>query len=218
MGVKRLVTYSDGTFEVPLNALRKYEKKLARAQRLFARKTKFSNNWRKQKVRIAKLHKKIADTRADFLHKLTTTISKNHAVVVMEDLRVKNMTRLASGSIDKPGRNVRAKSGLNKAILDQGWGMFRAMLEYKLAWRDGSLVFVPPQHTSQTCSDSSCEHTAKENRVSQECFVCVACSLIIHADHNAALNILAAGLAASACGGGKAQAPPAKQEPTKRAA
>ena len=216
MGVKRLLTYSDGKHEPSINVLRKYEKKLAKAQRLLARKAKFSNNWRKQKARIATLQKKIADTRADYLHKLSTTISKNHALVVMEDLRVKNMARSASGSIDSPGRNVRAKSGLNKAILDQGWGMFRVMLEYKLGWAGGELRFVPPHHTSQACS--ACGHTAKESRISQERFVCVQCGLRIHADHNAALNILAAGLAATACGAGRACASVMKQEPAKVAA
>jgi len=216
MGVKRLLTYSDGGYEDPINVLRKYEKKLAREQRRLSRKTKFSNNWRKQKARIATLHKKIADTRADFLHKLSTTISKNHALVVMEDLRVKNMTRSASGTLDNPGRNVRAKSGLNKGILDQGWGMFRVMLEYKLGWAGGELRLVPPHHTSQTCS--ACGHTAKESRTSQERFVCVQCGLRIHADHNAALNILAAGLAATACGAERACASVMKQEPAKVAA
>jgi putative transposase len=216
MGVARLLTYSDGTHEPAVNVLRIHQKKLAKEQRKLSRKTKFSNNWRKQKARIARLHKRIADTRADFLHKLTTTISKNHALVVMEDLRIKNMTRSASGSLNNPGRNVRAKSGLNKAILDQGWGMFRTMLEYKLAWAGGELRLVSPHHTSQRCS--ACGHTAKESRISQECFVCVACGLRIHADHNASLNILAAGLAATACGAERACASVSKQEPTRVAA
>ena len=216
MGVKRLVTFSDGDFVSPITALHMYEKKLAKEQRILARKTKFSRNWHKQKARLAKLHKKIADIRADDLHKLTTTISKNPAVVVMEDLRVQNMPRSASGTLENPGRNVKAKSGRNKAILDQGWGMFLVMMGYKTVWAGGELRLVPPQHTSQTCSPCGC--TDKRNRPSQESFVCVRCGMSMHADHNAALNVLAVGLTASACGGGKALAPSLKQEPSKVAA
>ena len=216
MGVTRLVTFSDGSYVSPINVLRMYEKKLARAQRCLSRKTKFSRNWHKQKDRIARLYRKIADIRADFLHKLTTTISKNHAVVVMEDLSVKNMTRSASGTLENPGRNVKAKSGLNKAILDQGWCMFRGMLEYKLGWCGGELTLVPPQYTSQTCN--SCGSISRENRLSQERFSCVSCGMSMHADHNAAMNILAVGLTAPACGGRKALALPLNQEPPRFAA
>lgn len=132
-------------------------------------------------------------------------------VVVMEDLRVKNMRASASGSLERPGRNIRAKSGLNKSILDQGWYEFRRQIGYKLDWAGGMLILVPPQYTSQTCH--ACGNVAKANRVSQACFICTACSYAGNADHNAALNILAAGHAVSACGAGKAQAPVAKQEP-----
>ena len=86
------------------------------------------------------------------------TICKKHAVVVLEDLRVSNMSRSAKGNIEEPGRNVAAKSGLNKAILDQGWHGFRLMLEYKQAWRGGDVVAVDPWNTSRTCPE--CGHIA----------------------------------------------------------
>jgi putative transposase len=124
---------------------------------------------------------------------------------------VKNMSASASGSLESPGRNVRAKSGLNKSILDQGWFEFRRQLGYKLAWNGGMLLLIPPQYTSQTCH--KCGNVDKNNRVSQASFVCTACGHSANADHNAALNILAAGQAVSACGAGKAQAPAMKQEP-----
>ena len=211
MGVACFAALSDGTMLTPLNSFRKHEKKLAAMQRHLSRKTKFSSNWNKQKARVSKLHKKIAGVRNDFLHKATANISKNHAMVVMEDLKVRNMSRSASGSLENPGRNVRAKAGLNKSILDQGWFEFRRQLGYKLAWSGGTLLVVPPQYTSQTCH--VCGNVDKENRASKAQFVCTACGHSANADVNAALNILAAGQAVSACGAGKAQAPVLKHEP-----
>ena len=93
-----------------------------------ARKQKFSNNWKKAKAKVTRIHIDIANARRDFLHKHSTTISKNHAVVVVEDLQVRAMSKSAKGTVEQPGKNVAAKSGLNRAILDQGWGAFRTML------------------------------------------------------------------------------------------
>jgi len=84
-------------------------------------KKRGSNNWKKQKREIAKLHHIIRNVRQDFLHKLSTDISKNHAKVYVEELQIRNMSASAKGTVEQPGRNVRAKSGLNKSILDQGW-------------------------------------------------------------------------------------------------
>ena len=214
MGITSFATLSDGTALAPINSLRKHQRKLAKLQRSLSRKTKFSANWYKAKARISRIQKKIADSRKDYLHKATTPISKNHAIVVVEDLKVKNMSASASGNMDNPGHSVRAKSGLNKAILDQGWFEFRRQLGYKLAWQGGTLLVVPPQYTSQTCSQCGC--IDKANRPTQARFKCIACGFETNADHNAALNILAAGLAVSACGVEKAQASTMKQEPTCR--
>ena len=211
MGIARFVTTSDGTYIEPLNSFRKHEKKLRKIQRKLSRMQKFSSNWQKQKLKLQKQHRKIANVRNDFLHKHTTAISKNHAVVVMEDLKVRNMSRSASGTIEQPGRNVRAKSGLNKSILDQGWFEFRRQLTYKLSWLGGALILIPPQHTSQTCSHCGC--VDRSSRQTQSRFKCTACGFEINADYNAALNILAAGHAVSACGAGRAQTPAWKQEP-----
>ena len=216
MGVARFATLSDGSFIKPLHSFRKHEKKLATLQRKLARRTKFSANWQKLKAKIQRLHRIIANVRNDFLHKTTTIISKNHALVVIEDLKVRNMSRSASGTVEAPGRNVRAKAGLNKSILDQGWFEFRRQLAYKLAWLGGQLHVVPPQYTSQTCSRCGC--VDKNNRPTQARFMCTACGFESNADHNAALNILAAGQAVTACGAGRAQAPALKQEPAYGAA
>ena len=216
MGVARFATLSDGSAIKPLNSFRKYEKKLAALQRKMAKRVKFSANWNKLKNRIQRLHRKIANVRSDFLHKSTTAISKNHAVVVIEDLKVRNMSRSASGTREEPGRQVRAKADLNKSILDQGWFEFRRQLAYKLAWLGGTLLVVPPNYTSQTCSRCGC--VDKQNRPTQALFKCTACGFEANADFNAALNILAAGHAAAACGAGRAWAPALKQEPAYGAA
>ncbi len=150
MGIARFATMSDGTFLAPLNSFRKHEVKLRRAQRAMSRKTKFSNNWKKAKARIQRIHACIGNARLDYLHKATTTISENQAMVCIEDLKVRNMSKSAAGTTEQLGKNVKAKSGLNKAILDQLVRVGR-QLEYKLAWNGGWLIAVPPQHTSRTC-------------------------------------------------------------------
>jgi putative transposase len=206
-GVKQFAVLSDGTFHEPLNAFKKLEHKLAKEQQRLARKTNRSNNWQKQKNRITRLHIRIADMRNDYLHKLSTTISKNHAAVVLEALKVKNMSASVKGTIEMPGRKVRQKSGLNKAILDQGWGNFRLFLEYKQARQGGMVIYVNPVYTSQTCS--RCGHVHSDNRKSRSEFVCQSCGLAIHADFNAAINISRAGHAQLACQANGESMPPA---------
>ena len=173
-----------------------------------------SANWKKQKRRIRHLHRRIADIRRDALHKITTTIGKNHATVVCEDLRVKAMTASAKGTIEQPGRNVRQKAGLNKAILDQGWSELVRQLGYKLHWWGGELILVPAGYTSQCCS--ACGHTSAANRPTQALFRCVECGQEANADDNAARNIRRAGLALMACGsslvGGRKQEPVGTRE------
>ena len=110
MGVARFATLSDGSCIQPLHSFRKHEKKLAKLQRKLAKRVKFSANWQKLKAKIQRLHRTIADVRNDFLHKTTTMISKNHALVVIEDLKVRNMSRSASGTLEVPGKHVRAKA------------------------------------------------------------------------------------------------------------
>ncbi|EGD4650589.1 RNA-guided endonuclease InsQ/TnpB family protein, partial [Escherichia coli] len=111
-----------------------------------------------------------------------------------------------------PGRNVRAKSGLNRSILDQGWYEMRRQLEYKQLWSGGQVLAVPPAYTSQRCA--CCGHTAKENRLSQSKFRCQVCGYTANADVNGARNILAAGHAVLACGEMVQSGRSLKQEPT----
>jgi putative transposase len=191
LGVARFATLSDGTFYAPLSSFRKHERRLARYQRAMSRKQRFSNNWKKAKARVQRIHVRIGNARRDYLHKATTTISKNHAMVCIEDLQVRNMSKSAAGTVDQPGKQVKAKSGLNKSILDQGWFEFRRQLDYKLAWNGGWLIAVPPQNTSRTCP--ACGHVSAENRQTQARFACVECGFEGNADVVGAINILARG-------------------------
>lgn len=210
LGIVNLAVLSDGTFYEPAPALLKQLERLAALQRKLSRKQKGSKNRAKARARVRKLQARIADIRTDRLHKVTTAIAKNHSLVVVEDLHVKAMSASARGTKAQPGKNVRAKARLNRAILDRGWGEFRRMLAYKLEVRGGLLVVVPPQDTSRRCP--ACGFTSAANRTSQACFACVRCGHTDHADVNAALNILAAGHAVIACGGVESLAP-SKQEP-----
>lgn len=198
MGIAFFAMPSKGKGARSKRSYRRYEKKLALAQRRLSRKKKFSNNWYKGKDKVTKVHSKIANVRKDFLHWTSTKLSKNHAIICVEDLKISNMSKSAKGTIEEPGKQVKAKSGLNKSILDQGWSTFCRMLEYKLAWRGGSLIKVEPKYTSQRCI--VCGHTAKANRLEQKRFRCVQCGHAENADRHAARNILAAGHAVLACG------------------
>lgn len=216
-GVTKLATLSDGTVYQPVNSFKASQRKLAMLQRQLSRKVKFSASWQKQKKKIQRLHSHIANIRRDYLHKVTSEISKNHAMIVIEDLKVASMSKSAAGTTSQPGRNVRAKSGLNRSILDQGWFELRRQLEYKQAWRGGQVLAINPAYTSQQCA--CCGHTAKDNRQTQSQFKCAACGYEANADVNGARNILAAGHAVLACGGVVQSGRPMKQEPgTARAA
>lgn len=191
MGIVRFATLSSGEYFEPINAFKNLKGKLAKLQRRLKNKVKFSQNWQKLKAKIAKLHHKIAHCRKDFLHQTSSKISKNHAVVYVEDLQVSNMSKSARGTAEAHGKNVKQKSGLNRSILDQSWFEFRRQLAYKLAWNGGHLIAVPPQNTSRICP--CCGYTAKENRQTQADFECVECGYTENADAVGAINILRRG-------------------------
>jgi putative transposase len=215
MGITRFATFCNGGGVPALNSFRRHEAQLRRLQRSMSRKVRFSNNWRKAKAKVQRLYERIGNVRRGYLHNATTTISQNHAIAYLEDLRVRSMSKSAAGTIDEPGTNVAAKRGLNKSIMDQGWGEFRRQLEYKLTWAGGALITVPPHHTSQTCP--RCKHICAGNRRTQARFRCVACDYTNHADVVAAINIKERGQRLLACGGMAHVGRPAKQEPTEAA-
>lgn len=183
LGIKKFATFSDGTTVKPLNSFKKWERKLRRAQRSLCRKKRFSNNWKKQKTKVSRIHTHIGNCRKDFLHKITNNLTKSHGVICIEDLQVSKMSQ--------------SWKKMNKSILDQGWYEFRRQLEYKQSWRGGKIVPVPPQYTSQQCN--KCKHTYKNNRKGER-FLCLRCGNKDDADINAAKNILVAGQAITACG------------------
>ena len=202
MGVVSAFTTSDGEHSVMPRLLSPGEtQRKRRLERKLARQQKGSKRRERTKHQIARLAAKEADRRKDFIEKSTTALVRDYDVVCVEDLLVKNMLRSARGTVEAPGRRVRQKAGLNRAISSVAFSAFRRRLEDKAACATApvAVVAVPPAFTSQRCSH--CGHTAPQNRKSQAVFVCGACGYEAHADVNAAKNILAAGLAVSGRGG-----------------
>ena len=184
----RQVATSDGHFYF-LPDLKKKEARRKRYQRRMARQVKGSNRRKDTKKKLAKVSKKIANIRKNWVHHTTKEIADKCGTIAVEDLKVKNMTTSAKGTIENPGKNVRQKAGLNRGMLDTAFGEIRRNLEYKC----GRLIEVNPAYTSQTCSE--CGHADKENRKSQARFRCVSCGYASNADTNAAMNIRRLGMA-----------------------
>lgn len=195
VGVVQFASFSNGEQYPPASDYQRDFDKLATLQRALSRmdgpirgQRKASKNWLKQKQRIQKLHRHIANKRRYYTETITKDVSSRFQTVAIEDLKIKNMTRSAKGDSASPGKNVAQKSGLNRAILQGGLGMFRTRLEAKVAARKGEVMAVNPRYTSQTCN--ACGHVAKANRIDQATFKCVACGHTDNADINAAKNIL----------------------------
>ena len=203
VGVACLMACSDGKRVENPRCLAASAKKLARAQRVVERRKKGSRNQSKARERAAKIYRKIRRQRDHVLHVETTRIAKSHGRVYVEKLNIQGMTSSAAGTVEEPGTNVKAKSGLNRAILDSGWGKARWMLDYKSVWEGAGLGEVPAPGSSQTCS--KCGHRDPLSRVSRGWFCCTACQHAEDADTNAAKVILQRGLAVDAtvagCGG-----------------
>ena len=192
-----LTTSDDRHFRIP-ETIKKLEFKIEKAQRKLSRKVKGSSNRKKAMRRLSKLHEKLRNIRTDWLHKTSTMFAKNQSLIVLEKLQTRNMTQSASGSVEEPGTNVQAKSGLNRAILRQGWHSFETMLDYKSKWYGSWLAFVDPKNTSRRCY--SCGFTDQANR-KKKLFLCIECGHTEDADVNAAKNILkAVGHTVLACG------------------
>ena len=187
MNVRQVAT-SDGHFYF-LPDLKKKEARRKRYQRRMARQVKGSNRRKDTKKKLAKVSRKIANIRKNWIHKTTKEIAGKCGTVIVEDLKLRNMTASAKGTIENPGKNVKQKAELNRAILDTAFGEIRKNLEYKC----GRLIEVNPAYTSQTCH--KCGHADKENRKTQARFLCVNCGFGSNADTNAAMNIRRLGMA-----------------------
>jgi len=198
LGVAKAIAMSTGEVLEVLGMTKAEQKKLAKLQQTLAKKKRFSKNWQKLKRRIARLHSTVARRRRDSINKATTYLAKNHRLIVIEDLRVKNMTRAPKPKADPDQEGsflpngAAAKAGLNRAVLDKGFGEIRRQLDYKHLWYGSQLLAENPAYTSQKCSE--CGHTEADNRKSQADFCCLKCGHAENADTNASKNILSAGV------------------------
>ena len=173
VGVTTFATFSDGTEIQNPRIYQNAQAELRRAQRRVARRKKGSHRRRKAVVLLQKVHQRITNKRADFLHKHSTAVIQKYGTVVVEALNISGMSR----------------SNLAKQILDCSWSEWFRQLTYKAADAGRNFIAVDPKYTSQTCP--SCEHISRENRKTQSQFLCVKCGYSDNADHNAAVNILA---------------------------
>jgi len=180
--------------------------RLRRLQRKLARATRGSKRRGRVRHAIARLRAREADRRKDWAEKASTDIAQRFDLIRVEDLKIKNMTRSAKGTRENPGRNVRAKAGLNRGILGSGWGLLVRRLEEKAP---GRVEKIKPHFTSQRCS--ACGQADRGSRESQAVFRCTACGFAANADVNEAINI-AAGHAVTARGG-DGVARPVNREP-----
>ncbi|MFD1936316.1 RNA-guided endonuclease InsQ/TnpB family protein [Nonomuraea mangrovi] len=197
LGVAWLVTTSDGGHVTNPRHLVTSADRLAAAQRDLAHKKRGSSRRGRAVARVAALHAKVRRQRLDCAHKAALTLVRDYDMIAHEALRIANMTKRAAPEPDGQGgylaNGASAKSGLNRSILDAGWGVFLTVLAHKAESAGRELIAVNPSSTSRTCA--RCGHSARENRVTQAEFVCMACGHTAHADVNAAINILRAGLA-----------------------
>ena len=199
LGVAATVTLSDGRqLRAPVLSAGESQR-LRRLQRRKARQQKGSNRRQGTKRSIARLHARQADRRKDFVERTSTMLVREHDLIALEDLNVKGMLRSARGTVQQPGTRVRQKAGLNRSISQQGWSMLRRRVEDKAVTCGVQVIAVDPRRTSQTCN--ACGHVDPVARESQARFRCTGCGQETHADINAALNILAAGLAVTGRGG-----------------
>lgn len=185
LGIKNLATLSTGEVFAGAKSYRYYEKKLSRMQWLNRHKVKGSNNWRKAQVKIANLHRRIANIRKDTLHKLTTYLAKNHGAVVIEDLNVSGMM---------------ANRKLSKAIADMGFYEFKRQLEYKCQLYGSQLKIVDRWFpSSKTCSN--CGYKKESLQLSERTFNCENCGFECDRDLNASINLaMAVSSTVTACG------------------
>jgi putative transposase len=198
LGVEALATLSTGERIPNLRPMDGMAAGIRVARRAVARCRRGSKGRRKARERFARKTRRVARIRADHLHRASARLAAGHELIAMEDLRVANMTRSASGTIDEPGTNVSQKRGLNRSILDAGWSTLIGMVRYKAERAGGVLVLVDARHTSVECSDCG-THVPKP--LSERRHRC-GCGLDLHRDENAARVILSRGLAARAASEG----------------
>jgi len=197
-GVTTTATCSNGKeFNIDQKEMSKINNRIQFYQKQLSKKIKGSNNRIKIRIKIAKLHHKKANIKKDFNHKLSHYLVKNHDLIVLENLKVKNMTKSSKGTLENHGSMVKQKSGLNRSILENNWGQLKEMISYKSNLYGKHLILVNPQNTSRRCFN--CSHAEKGNRNGQ-LFHCLNCGHKMGADLNASINIKEDGLSLLACG------------------
>ncbi|WP_433527585.1 RNA-guided endonuclease InsQ/TnpB family protein [Nocardia pseudovaccinii] len=197
-GVAVAVAASDGRLYDRSFASKVEAERYKRFQRKLARQKKGSANRRRTLDLMRAMKRRERNRRADFNAWVVNRLTARHGIIAIEKLPVWNMTASARGTVIAPGKNVRQKAGLNRSILDKGWCQFERALTNAARYTGTTIVKVPAAYTSQTCS--RCRTTDPESRESQAVYRCRACGHSENADVNAAKNILAAGLAVTACG------------------
>lgn len=191
-GVVKALAYSDGTFGTfPTERLKHIDRIARKHARALSLKKIGSRRRTAAKRRLAAIKAKAARVRKHFNHVETARLARSFGIVCIEELKTKNLTGSAKGTIADPGVKVRQKAGLNRAILEIGWYQFEQFLTYKVNSAGGEVRKVNPAYTSATCS--CCGVIEKTNRKSQAVYECADCGSVINADTNAAINILQAG-------------------------
>jgi putative transposase len=194
LGVSHLATLSNGKMIEHPRHYRRGEKQLAKCQQSLDRKKKGSHRRKKAGRAVAKAHRKIARQRRDFLHKASRKLVNTYQVIVFEDIQIGNLTKKPKPKKDEATgqylpNGAASKGGLNKSILDAGWGMFMSMCSVKAAWAGRTLIKVSPKFTSQICSNCG---TVKKKDLSERWHSC-DCGAELDRDVNAAINILVRG-------------------------
>lgn len=192
LGIASFLTTSNGEQVNNPRYLRVAAEQLVNAQRALSRCKLGSNRRHKTRARAAAVHAKVRRQRLDHAHKTANWLVAHHDVICHEALKIGNMSRSTRGTLTEPGTRVAQKAGLNRSILDAGWGVFLSILTAKAESAGRTLVAVNPCNTSRTCP--SCGHCCAENRVTQAEFRCMRCGLESHADLVGAVNVLRAGL------------------------
>ncbi len=193
LGITHFAALSDGTFIESPRYYRKAQKTLARRQQAVSRKKRGSHRRAKAGKLVGKAHRKIANQRRDFHHKQARKLVQDHQTIVFEELQITNISKRAKPKQDENGKylpnGAAAKSGLNKSILDAGWGQFQQIVSYKAECAGREVLKVNPRYTSQVCSQCG---TVKKKSLDERWHSC-ECGCELDRDTNAALNILRLG-------------------------
>jgi len=192
VGVAHLATDSNGRHYVNIRAGGDRARRVRRAQRALARCRRASRGRGKVLARLKREQRSLRNARNTHLHDVSSAIARSASTIFVEDLRLRNMTRSARGSVAEPGVNVRQKAGLNRALADAAPGRLIQMIAYKAESAGGMMIRVDPRNTSTTCSSCGKMNAAQLSRTRYRC----SCSLDLHRDHNAAINIRERGIIA----------------------